>query len=144
MSVNHISIDGRLAFDPETRYTSGGMCICSFAIIHNRRVKDKSGEWKDGVPTRINCKAFGKQAEIVSATCKKGAHIQVTGYLETEEWEKDGEKKQKQVVNVLMACAVLKADRPSDGLDFTSTQEKPAAANSGAFGGTDVSDDVPF
>lgn len=144
MTTNHIAIEGRLTRDPETRYTSGGMCICSFAVANNKRMKDKNGEWKDSPTTFKDCKAFGKTAEAVAVNCKKGTGVLVVGSVETEEWMKDGETKRKEIVTANAVYLAIRADRPSDALDFTPTQEKPVAANVESFGGDDVNDDVPF
>ena len=146
MSVNHVSIEGRLCYEPETRYTNGGMCICSFSVANNKRVKDsKSGDWKDSPTTFKDCKAWGKIGEAVAVNCRKGSAVLVVGSVETEEWQKDGETKRKEVINATAVYLAIRADRPSDGLDFAPTQEKPVAASVDSFGGgSDVSDDVPF
>ena len=59
--MNSVQLLGRLARDPEVRYTDGGATIASFTLAVDRRFKQENGETADF----ISCKAFGKTAEFI-------------------------------------------------------------------------------
>ena len=89
--MNHFVGIGRLTKDPEIRYTQGdqGTKIASFTLAIDRKVK------RDGQPTAdfINCKAFGKTADIVEQYAPKGKQIAITGEIQTGSYtNKEGRK----------------------------------------------------
>lgn len=89
--MNTVVLLGRLSRDPEMRYAQGdqGTAIASFSLAVDRRYK------KEGQPTAdfINCKAFGKAAEIIGKYCTKGKQIAVTGEIQTGSYtNKEGKK----------------------------------------------------
>lgn len=82
---------GRLTRDPETRYSQGenATCFSNFTMAVDRRFK------RDGEPNAdfIQCKAFGKTAEIVEKYFKQGMKIEVVGEIRTGSYtNKDGQK----------------------------------------------------
>lgn len=144
MNANQINIIGRLARDPETKYLPSGMAVTTFSIAHNRRVKDKSGEWKDAPTSWFNVKVFGKDAELVSTACHKGHNVVVIGRIETEEWQKDGKTHSKQVVIADLVAHVIQGDAPAKQAAYDrGLPERTAfdAANDGLWAGDDS---VPF
>ena len=89
--MNTVVLLGRLSRDPEMRYAQGdqGTAIASFSLAVDRRYK------KEGQPTAdfINCKAFGKTAEIIGKYCTKGKQIALTGEIQTGNYtNKEGKK----------------------------------------------------
>ena len=89
--MNTVVLLGRLSRDPEMRYAQGdqGTAIASFSLAVDRRYK------KEGQPTAdfINCKAFGKTAEIIGKYCTKGKQIALTGEIQTGSYtNKEGKK----------------------------------------------------
>ena len=89
--MNKIILCGRLARDPEVRYSQGDkpMAVASLTLAVDRKFK------QDGQPTAdfINCKAFGKIAEVIEKYVKKGTKIAVTGHIQTGSYtNKDGNK----------------------------------------------------
>ena len=89
--MNLVMLLGRLTKDPEIRYTQGdqGTKIASFTLAVDRKVK------RDGQPTAdfINCKAFGKTADIVEQYAPKGKQIAITGEIQTGSYtNKEGRK----------------------------------------------------
>lgn len=89
--MNRVDMIGRLVRDAEVKYTQGEkpMVIASLTLAVNRKFK------QDGQPTAdfINCKAFGKIAEVIEKYVKKGTKIAVTGRIQTGSYtNKDGNK----------------------------------------------------
>ena len=78
---------GRLTKDPEIRYKPGDnpLCIASYTIAIQ---DDNNTERADF----INCKSFGKTAEILEKYCHKGELIGVEGKMASGSYTKDGKK----------------------------------------------------
>lgn len=129
-------LKGRLAADPEIRYSQGeeAMAVASFAVAVSRGYKKENKEVTDF----INCRAFRKTAEFMSKYFKKGQEILVEGQLHIDTYEDKGEKKKSIYVSVI-------------SVEFCGSKESNGAVNS-ANGGTnrdykeeDVDDDdLPF
>lgn len=92
-SVNKALILGNVGKDPEVKSTKGGTVVANFSIATSFKQKDK-----DEVTEWHNITAFGRIAEIVRDYVKKGSKLFVEGRLETQSWEKDGQKHYKTVI----------------------------------------------
>ena len=78
---------GRAGRDAEVRFTQDGKAIASFSLAIGRKWNgEESTTW-------INCKAFGKLAEICGEYVTKGKQVYVGCEYRLNQWEKDGEKK---------------------------------------------------
>ena len=87
--MNSVQLLGRLARDPEVRYTDGGATIASFTLAVDRRFKQENGETADF----ISCKAFGKTAEFVEKYFSKGKKLALNGRIQTGSYtNKEGAK----------------------------------------------------
>ena len=92
--MNHVSIQGRLVQDPEVKTTQSGIKFCSFKIAWSEKYKEV--ESKCFLP----CKAWRNTAELLGKYWQKGKEILLEGRLLTEEWEKDGQKQSRTVLEV--------------------------------------------
>ena len=113
--LNHVSIQGRFARDPELRRTNTGKAVCSFTIAC-----DKPG--KDAGASFIDCVAWDKTAEFVNNYFMKGDAIIVEGRLETRQYEtKDGQKRTATEVVVSQAhfCEKKKDAEEKPAQQFT-------------------------
>lgn len=125
-----ISFEGRLTGDPELRFTPAGVAVANFTVAINKRIKDASGEWKDGEPTFLRCNAWREMGENVAESLGRGDLILVRGKLEQRNYEtKEGEKRHAYEVAVEYVGASLKWKNKTTG--------KPKAA-------APSSDDIPF
>ena len=88
--MNSVALVGRLARDPEVRYSAGTqMAIAKFTVAVDRQRGSRDGEpTADFIP--VTC--FGKSAEFVEKYFTKGKLIGVTGRIQTGSYEKDGKK----------------------------------------------------
>jgi single-strand DNA-binding protein len=48
--MNHVALIGRLARDPELRYTPNGVAVCNFTIAVDRQYKPEGQQEVDFVP----------------------------------------------------------------------------------------------
>ena len=90
--LNHIVIMGRLARDPELRYTQAGTPVASFRLAVERDFKDKgTGE---RITDWIDVTAWSYTAEFVSKYFTKGRVAVVSGRLQMRDWtDKNGHKR---------------------------------------------------
>ena len=89
MSINTVTLIGRITKDPNISYTSNQMCIAKFNIALDRG-KDKNGESKGTDFPQIV--AFGKVAELIERYTQKGSQVGISGHIHTDSYEKDGKK----------------------------------------------------
>ena len=74
--MNTITIQGRLARDPEIKFFNDDKAVCNISVAVNRAYKDKDGNI---VADFFNCVSYNKQAEILDKYFKKGDGISIQG-----------------------------------------------------------------
>lgn len=90
---NSITLVGNLTRDPEFRSSASG--VTSFGLAVNRRWQNRhTQEWEEAT-SFFDVTCFGGLAEHVAECCAKGDRLIVSGRLEQQTWEKDGERKSK-------------------------------------------------
>ena len=98
MSINSVTIMGRLTASPELKYTRDDVPFCTFSMALERPYKNKDGE--RGVDF-IDCVAWRGTAEFIERNFQKGAMICVTGRLQIRDWtDKDGNKRRSAEILV--------------------------------------------
>lgn len=75
---------GRLARDPEMRYTPTGTAVTNFSVPSSRKYKNANGETVEET-TWFRVVVWGKQAENVNQYCQKGSMVLVEGTLIPDE-----------------------------------------------------------
>ncbi|WP_227430457.1 single-stranded DNA-binding protein [Psychrobacter sp. I-STPA6b] len=92
MSLNLAMIEGRLGRDPETRQV-GQTTVTKLAVATTEKWNDKNSGQKMERTTWHNVEAWGRQGEIIAQYFKKGDGIGVQGTINTDEYEKNSEKR---------------------------------------------------
>lgn len=137
--MNKVILMGRTTRDADVKYSQGekAMAIASLTLAVDRKYK------QSGQPTAdfINCKAFGKTAEVIERYVLKGTKIVITGHIQTGSYtNKDGQK-------------VYTTDVMIDELEFAESKNSqqnsaPAPAPSNDMGfmniDTDTDEGLPF
>lgn len=98
--VNDVTIIGRLTRDMTCRWTSAGNTIGNLDLAVNR-LKKKHDTWEEEAhffPVVI----YGKLAERLASSLKKGTRIAVKGELQQQKWEYQEKKYQKVVIQADM------------------------------------------
>ena len=83
---------GRVAGDPEIRYTQGdnSVCVANYRLAVNGRRKDEKGNY---IANWINIRAIGKAGEFAEKYLRKGMRIAVSGEIVTDHYtNKDGKE----------------------------------------------------
>ena len=91
MSVNIVSLIGRVGKDPEVRHLDSGNTVANFSLATTETYKDKSGDKKEETQWH-NCVAWGKTAEVAEKYVHKGDQLYVSGKLVYEQYEKESVK----------------------------------------------------
>lgn len=91
MSLNRLTLQGRLTGDPELRTTTSGVNVANFRIAVERDFKNTEGERGTDF---ISCTAWRSTAEFIEKFFHKGDMILVDGRLQNNEYtDKDGNKR---------------------------------------------------
>ena len=97
-SFNQVILMGNLTRDPELRQTPNGQSVCSFSLALNRSYKGSDGNWQEATDY-VDVVAWGPLGERVAQYVTKGRPVLVSGRLQSNSWEKDGQKRTKVEVN---------------------------------------------
>ena len=85
--MNKVILVGRLAQDPEVRYTQSGKAVASFNLAVNRYGQKDSADF-------IPIVAWEKLAEVIGNNLKKGSQVLVEGRMQVRSYEtQDGQKR---------------------------------------------------
>src|SRR6516165_7936821 len=98
-NLNKVMLIGRLTRDPEVRTFSTGGKVAKFGFAVNNRKKDQqTGQWVDD-PVFLEVDAFnrgdfGKLADLVESSLRKGHQVFLEGHLKLDQWTgQDGQKR---------------------------------------------------
>lgn len=136
MSVNKVTILGRVGKDPEAKYTADGNAIAMASVATSERWKDKSsGEMKEATEWH-RIVAYGRTAEVIEQYVKKGDQLYVEGSLRTREWE-DKQGNKRQTTEIKADKVVLLSKRTEEEKPKPKPKPKPSSLD-------DADDDIPF
>src|SRR6267154_1123303 len=97
-SFNKVMLMGNLTRDPVLKYLPNSQsAVVEFGIACNRKFKTATGEDREEV-TFVDIAAFGKTGELINQYYTKGKPIMIEGRLKYDQWEKDGQKRNKLTV----------------------------------------------
>lgn len=132
MAVNHLVFQGRLVDVPTFGDTTAGIRYANFRLAWSEKYKEKETK------CFLECKAFGGTAQFMEKYMnQKGQEILVEGKMTTDEWEKDGQKRSK---NVLMVGGVHFCGKKQDS---GTAETASASAETGGFTAVET-DELPF
>jgi single-strand DNA-binding protein len=94
---NRVILLGNVTRDIELRYTQSGMAVTDVGLAVNERRKNQAGEWVDE-PMFVDCRLFGRTAEVASEYLSKGSPVLIEGRLKLDTWEHEGQKRSKLYV----------------------------------------------
>jgi single-strand DNA-binding protein len=117
MSLNVVTLVGRVGGDPETRRFESGNMKTSATLAVNRPTKSDQPDW-------FALEFWGKQAETVEKYVNKGSLIGVKGALKIETWT-------DKSTGALRSKPVILVDR----LDLLGSKRDNEAPMSGGGGG---------
>ncbi len=123
--MNKVILIGRLARDPEVRYTQSSepLAVTRFAIAVDRPFARRNSENEKTVDF-LNCVCFGRRGETINQFFRKGNRIAVTGRIQTGEYtDQSGNKRYTTDIVV-------------EDFEFVeSKSEREASQNTASFSG---------
>lgn len=136
--LNVVALVGRVTKDAELSYTSSGTAKCVFAVAVNRRVK-KGETWADEA-SFFDITLWAKTAENMKQYLVKGQQVALSGELEQQRWEKDGQKHSK--IALANVSVQLVGGGKREGSAPAAGERHPDVDS---FDGRNVyQDDIPF
>ena len=140
--MNSYQTIGRLTRDPETKYTTGGKSITSFAIALDVGFGNnkKTIFWE--------CKLWGERGETFAKYVAKGHQVGIESRIEQEEWtdKASGEQRKKLVLVVNDFTLISNGEKKQQGLPASKedAQQRTTRNIPRAQPQEDNGDDVPF
>ena len=98
-NYNKIMLMGNLTRDPQLSYLPSNTPVVEIGLAVNRRFRRQDGE--QGEETLfIDCRAFGRTAELINQYCQKGRPLFVEGRLQLDQWDdkQSGQKRSRHRV----------------------------------------------
>ncbi|MBS3733502.1 MAG: single-stranded DNA-binding protein [Phycisphaerae bacterium] len=152
-NYNKVLLIGNLTRDPQLTYLPSQTPVTEIGLAVNRRWRGQDGEQREET-CFVDCKAFGRQAEVLNQYMSKGRPLFIEGRLQLDTWEgKDGQKRSKHRV-VIERFQFLGGGPGGDGGQGGSGRSRPAQqAPSGGNAGPPApsyddeqgpGDDIPF
>jgi single-strand DNA-binding protein len=81
MSLNVVTLVGRVGGDPDVKYFESGTVKCKLTLaVRRRSTKSEEPDW-------FTLEIWGKTAQIAADYVRKGAQIGVTGSLKFDRWQ---------------------------------------------------------
>ena len=113
--LNSVVLIGRLATDPDLKYTQSGVAVCNFRLAVERPFANRDGERETDFFTVV---CWRKLAETVGEYLDKGRLVGVKGRMQVSQWEQDGQKRERvEVVADEVRFLDGKRERESGGED---------------------------
>jgi single-strand DNA-binding protein len=106
MYYNRIDLAGNIVTDTELAYTNTGVPVSNFRLAVTNKYK---GQEKT---TFIDVTVFGSLAESLCKFARKGSNVFISGRLEEDQWEQDGQHRFKHsiVANFFRVISGFKED----------------------------------
>lgn len=118
--MNKVILLGNVTRDPQLKVTTNGQSVVTFGLATNRVWKDANGE-KQSLAEFHNLVAWGKLAEFIAESVRKGKPLFIEGYLKTRSWDNpEGTKifrTEVVVDNIVLVGPRSDADTPSDAVE---------------------------
>lgn len=135
--MNKVILMGRLAADPELRYTTGGVAVANFTLAVDRpkaKDRDQETDWPQII-------AWRQKAEFAATYLTKGRKVLVTAAVRTRSYEDKEGKKHK--VTEFQAEDIEFCDSKPQGTSSEKQESKNSGYEPADF--TPVDDeDMPF
>ncbi len=141
-NFNKILLVGNLTRDPQLSYLPSEAAVVDFGLAVNRRWTGQDGSQRNET-CFVDCRMFGKRAEVINKYCKKGNPLLVEGRLTFDSWTaQDGTRRSKHRVTVENFEFL---GRGADaGRTEESHYEQPSQQAQQQGGDDAAADDIPF
>jgi single-strand DNA-binding protein len=96
MTINVVTLVGRVGGDPDVKYFESGNVVCNLTLAVKRRSRNSDQ------PDWFNLELWGRNAEVAANYVRKGSLIGVSGSLKFDSWQdrSTGADRSKPVIRV--------------------------------------------
>ena len=109
MSIPTISDIAGIIAAPELKYTGSGKAVLNVRLAFNdSKYDEQQSKWVNTKTFYVDGQAWEQTAERLAEQLNQGDQVYVSGRIETQSWERDGEKKSKPVLNIQTARKLAK------------------------------------
>lgn len=138
--MNTTKLIGRLAQNPEIRYTKTGKAVASFTLAVGREYA-KTGDQQQQATDFIPIVAWGNLAQMCETSLKKGSRVFVEGRLQVRTYETaDGQK--RRVAEIVASFIALSLE--SEKQFTTQSAEATNPVDFSQMGREVVDEEIPF
>lgn len=110
MSLNVVTLVGRVGGDPDVRYFESGSVKCRLTLAVNRQTRNSDQ------PDWFNLELWGKQADVAANYVRKGSLIGVKGSLKFDTWtDKNSGAARSSPVILVDRLQLLGSKRDNEG-----------------------------
>lgn len=127
MAIPTINDIAGIIADPELRFTPSGTPILNLRLAFNdSKYNDQTKTWENSKTFYVDAQVWEEAANRLAETLNKGDQVYVQGRIETQSWEKDGEKKSKPVLNARTVRKLEKAQSNGGQQQAQRPAQQPA------------------
>lgn len=131
MSINNVTLVGRLTADPEVRKTNSGISVCQFTVALDR-IGGKNAEPGQQTADFPQVVAWRQSADFIGQYGHKGDMVAVEGRIQTRTYDRqDGSK--AYVTEVVANRVELTGGRRSSGNNEGYQQQAPVQQSQNNF-----------
>jgi single-strand DNA-binding protein len=109
--INSCVLVGRIANDPEMRYTTSGMAVVNFRLAVDRQRRAQEGEQQTDF---LDIVAFGKAGEFVAQYMDKGSLVGVEGRIQARSWQTNEGQKRYSVEIIANSVQALESRQEAE------------------------------
>ena len=125
--INNVVLVGRIANDPEMKYSTTGTAITTFRLAVDRGRKDQNGN--DQVDW-LSIVCFQKTAELVAQYLDKGSVVGIEGRIQSRQWEAPDGQKRSAVEIVANHVSFMESKSEADRRRAAKGQAAPSGSSS--------------
>lgn len=123
-NYNHTVLTGNLTRDPQLKYLPSQTPVVEFGFASSRVYNGPDGQRREDT-LFVDCVAYGGLATVIHEHARKGRPLLVAGFLKYEQWEKDGQKRNKIRLVVREFSFLNTGDGGRDRTDAEDPQRHP-------------------
>ena len=147
MTVNKVTLIGRLGRDPETRHMPDGEAVCNFSIATSETWNDRQSGQRQERTEWHNITMYRRIAEIAGQYLKKGSQVYLEGKIQSRKYTgKDGIE--RTAFEIIASEMKMLDSKSSGGAEQHTPAPTPQPAQRQAppqaVPQDDIDDDVPF
>jgi len=139
MSIPTIQGLAGITAEPDLKFTPGRKAVLSIRLaFSDRKYNDQTREWDTTKNFYVDGTAWEDTAERLAEQLHKGDQVYIEGRLETQTWEKDGDKRSKPVIQLRTVRKLEKGNAQAAQKQQQATQadpwSTPGVSNAGGWG----------